>query len=245
MLAPDVVLLGDGGGVVQSVVRPVVEAGRVARLLAAGLGRIAAAVSAEPAQINGYPALILRLNGEIDTVITVRIDDGLITGLYAVRNPEKLSRVQAGNRCEPLSPEDPAGLPGGPVASQRPCTFSHCRMASATSFHPLSMVRSDRGAPGIGKTALLDYAAGAAAELEISRVEAIESEMELGFAGLHQLLLPFLDGISALRPRGATNPEIAAKLFISPSTVDYHLRKVFRKLDATSRRHLAGASPSG
>ena len=94
MLAPDVVLLGDGGGVVQAVVRPVVGAGRVARLLAAGLGRIAAAVSAEPAQINGYPALILRLNGEIDTVITVRIDDGLITGLYAVRNPEKLSRVQ-------------------------------------------------------------------------------------------------------------------------------------------------------
>ena len=94
MLAPDVVLLGDGGGVVQAVVRPVVGASRVARLLAAGLGRIAAAVSAEPVQINGYPALILRLNGEIDTVITVRIDDGLITGLYAVRNPEKLSRVQ-------------------------------------------------------------------------------------------------------------------------------------------------------
>jgi RNA polymerase sigma-70 factor, ECF subfamily len=94
ILAPDVVFLGDGGGVVEAVRAPVVGANRVARLLTAGLGRIAAAVSVQPAQVNGYPALILRLNGEIDTVIAVRIDDGLITGLYAVRNPEKLSHME-------------------------------------------------------------------------------------------------------------------------------------------------------
>jgi hypothetical protein len=41
-----------------------------------------------------YPALILRLNGEIGAVIAVRVDDGLITGFYAVRNPEKLSRIE-------------------------------------------------------------------------------------------------------------------------------------------------------
>jgi RNA polymerase sigma-70 factor, ECF subfamily len=94
ILAPDVVLLGDGGGVVQTVRAPVVGAGRVARLLAVGLSRIAATASLQPAQVNGYPALIVRLNGEIDTVIAVRIDDGLITGLYAVRNPEKLSHME-------------------------------------------------------------------------------------------------------------------------------------------------------
>jgi RNA polymerase sigma-70 factor (TIGR02957 family) len=93
VLAPDVVFLGDGGGVAQTVLKPVVGADRVARLLAAGLGRIAAA-SLQPAQVNGRPALILRFNGEIDTVLAARIDDGLITGLYAVRNPEKLSRVE-------------------------------------------------------------------------------------------------------------------------------------------------------
>ena len=93
ILAPDVVFLGDGGGVVQAVRAPVVGADRVAGLLAIGLRRIAAA-SLEPAQVNGYPALILRLDGEIDTVIAVRIDDGLITGLYAVRNPEKLSHME-------------------------------------------------------------------------------------------------------------------------------------------------------
>jgi len=90
ILAPDVVFLGDGGGVVQAALAPVVGADPVASVL----GRIGAAVSLQPAQVNGYPALILRLNGEIDTVVAVRIDNGLITGLYAVRNPEKLSRME-------------------------------------------------------------------------------------------------------------------------------------------------------
>jgi RNA polymerase sigma-70 factor (ECF subfamily) len=89
-LAPDVVLLSDGGGVVPAALAPVAGAGTVARVL----GRIAAAASLQPAQVNGYPALIIRLNGEIDTVLAVRIDDGLITGLYAVRNPQKLSHME-------------------------------------------------------------------------------------------------------------------------------------------------------
>jgi RNA polymerase sigma-70 factor (TIGR02957 family) len=94
ILAPDVVALSDGGGVVQAVPTPVVGACRVARLLTAGLPRIAAAATLEPAQVNGYPALIVRVNGQVDTVIAVRIDDGLISGLYAVRNPEKLARME-------------------------------------------------------------------------------------------------------------------------------------------------------
>jgi RNA polymerase sigma-70 factor (TIGR02957 family) len=93
ILAPGVVFLGDGGGVKQAALRPVVGADRVARL-AAKLGRVAAAVSLQPAQVNGCPALMLRLDGELDGVLAVRIDDGLVTGLYYVRNPEKLSRVE-------------------------------------------------------------------------------------------------------------------------------------------------------
>ena len=93
LLAPDVVFLGDGGGIVQAVHVPVVGASKVGRLLTIGLSRLPAGSSLQPAQVNGYPALILHLDGEVDTVLAVRIDSGLITGLYAVRNPEKLSRM--------------------------------------------------------------------------------------------------------------------------------------------------------
>ena len=64
----------------------------MARLL--GRTRTRARPRSQPAQVNGYPALIVRLDGEIDSVMAVRIDDGLITGLYAVRNPEKLSHME-------------------------------------------------------------------------------------------------------------------------------------------------------
>ena len=74
--------------------RPVVGAERVVRLFAVGLKLVGADMSVEPAQVNGYPALILRLGGEIDSVMAVRVEGGRVAGLYTVRNPEKLSRVE-------------------------------------------------------------------------------------------------------------------------------------------------------
>jgi DNA-binding CsgD family transcriptional regulator len=55
-----------------------------------------------------------------------------------------------------------------------------------------------RGEAGIGKTALLQYVAERASECRIVRVLGIESEMELAFAGLHQLCSPMLDGLDEL-----------------------------------------------
>ena len=55
-----------------------------------------------------------------------------------------------------------------------------------------------RGEVGIGKTALLDWAAGMAGDMRVTRVAGAESEIGLGFAGLHHLLVPFLGGLDLL-----------------------------------------------
>ncbi|MEV5015150.1 RNA polymerase sigma-70 factor [Streptomyces sp. NPDC053780] len=94
ILAPDVVLLGDGGGIKQAILRPVLGADKVARLMLGGLVKLPIDMSMHPAQVNGHPALLIRLDGELDTVMAVRFDHGRISGLYAVRNPEKLTRME-------------------------------------------------------------------------------------------------------------------------------------------------------
>ena len=90
ILAPDVVALGDGGGVKRAMPRPIVGADKVARLMQAGLMTAGDAMSAELVHVNGWPALILRDTDGLDSVMSVRVENGLATGVYTVRNPHKL-----------------------------------------------------------------------------------------------------------------------------------------------------------
>src|ERR1700739_3112996 len=70
-----------------------------------------------------------------------------------------------------------------------------------------------RGEPGVGKSALLDYLAGRAAGCWVVRAAGVESEMELAFAGLHQLLAPVLDRADALPgpQRGGALPAVGLR----------------------------------
>ena len=61
-----------------------------------------------------------------------------------------------------------------------------------------SAVQVLRGEAGVGKTALLQYVAEQATECRIARIAGVESEMELAFAGLHQLCAAMLDGLDGL-----------------------------------------------
>jgi RNA polymerase sigma-70 factor (ECF subfamily) len=94
VLAPEVVLVADGGGVKQAALRPIVGADKVARMIVTGLNRVDSILTAEPTVVNGNPSLVLRLDGQLDGVLAVRVEDARITGLYYVRNPEKLTRIE-------------------------------------------------------------------------------------------------------------------------------------------------------
>lgn len=93
VLAPDAVLIADGGGLKQAVMRPIVGAEKIARLFAGGLRKVHGTFTAFPIMLNGHPALAIHLDAELDGVLTIRYEGARITGLYYVRNPEKLSHV--------------------------------------------------------------------------------------------------------------------------------------------------------
>ncbi|MFF4764006.1 RNA polymerase sigma-70 factor [Streptomyces sp. NPDC001292] len=95
VLAPEVVLMSDGGGVKHAALRPVVGAEKVVRMFVGGIGKVQGKLTLEPTLVNGNPALFVRLDGEIDGIMAVRVEDARVAGLYYVRNPEKLSRVES------------------------------------------------------------------------------------------------------------------------------------------------------
>jgi len=93
VLAPDVVLVTDGGGFKKAALRPILGRDKVLRFLAAVSQGVDAV--ADVVVVNGAPALRLVVDGELDTVASMVVEDGLVTGLYLVRNPAKLARLDA------------------------------------------------------------------------------------------------------------------------------------------------------
>lgn len=94
VLAPDVLLVTDGGGLRQAALRPIAGRDKVLRFLAAATP---ADVDVELRQtlLGGRPGLVALVDGVVDSVITLEVAGGLVTSLFFVRNPEKLTRLDA------------------------------------------------------------------------------------------------------------------------------------------------------
>ncbi|MFE3293153.1 RNA polymerase sigma-70 factor [Rhodococcus sp. NPDC059234] len=90
VLAPDVVAVADGGGFAAAARKPIVGAAKVAHFLSRA-ARIPDFVTA-PACFNGMPAIRIDVGGEV-TAVSVVVEDGRISRIYAVRNPHKLGRL--------------------------------------------------------------------------------------------------------------------------------------------------------
>ncbi|TYL45807.1 RNA polymerase sigma-70 factor [Nocardioides sp. BGMRC 2183] len=95
VLAPDVVLVADGGGVAAAARIPLDGAAVVGRALSMFARRGPAGAMVSPTRVNGGPGLRVDVDGVLDTAISLVVVDGRIAGIYAVRNPAKLERLGA------------------------------------------------------------------------------------------------------------------------------------------------------
>ena len=91
VLAPDVVIVADGGGLVAAARRPIEGAERVAALLMRGVQSVD--FEAHAVWLNGSPAIRFDIGGQVDTAVSLAVENGRIVRIYAIRNPHKLARL--------------------------------------------------------------------------------------------------------------------------------------------------------
>ncbi|GGM57411.1 RNA polymerase sigma24 factor [Micromonospora sonchi] len=92
VLAPDVLVVGDGGGLAPAIPKPVRGAAKLAPVMAR-FAEVAPEARAFIVDLNGGIAARIDPGGENDTAVSFVIDDGRITEIYAIRNPHKLERL--------------------------------------------------------------------------------------------------------------------------------------------------------
>ena len=88
VISPDVVLISDGGGKASAARRPILGRDKVLRFLA---GVLPADIRLEAVWINGENGLAFREAGEVTAIATAVVQDGVVTTMHIVRNPDKLS----------------------------------------------------------------------------------------------------------------------------------------------------------
>jgi RNA polymerase sigma-70 factor (ECF subfamily) len=90
ILAPNAILVGDGGGKVQSVINPIYGAGHIARFFMGIRKNQHHGLQVFPAEVNSGAGMLTYRDGQLISVASVTIEDGQITGIYSVGNPDKI-----------------------------------------------------------------------------------------------------------------------------------------------------------
>ncbi|MFI6731151.1 RNA polymerase subunit sigma-24, partial [Streptomyces atratus] len=91
VMAPDVVMIADGGGVVAAALAPIHGVELVAPLLARA-NQVVAALETTTVWLNGAPAGRIEFDGE-PAAVSLVVENGRVTRIYVVRNPRKLTRL--------------------------------------------------------------------------------------------------------------------------------------------------------
>ncbi len=92
LMAPDVVLIADGGGLASAVRAPIHGAGAVAGFLARA-NRPEVRLATETVWLNAAPAGRIEFNGALGAAVSLVVENGRVTRIYLVRNPRKLTRL--------------------------------------------------------------------------------------------------------------------------------------------------------
>jgi RNA polymerase sigma-70 factor (TIGR02957 family) len=92
VMAPDVVMIADGGGLAAAARSPIYGAERVANVLARA-NRAAASFKTSTVWLNGAPAGRIEFDGELGAAVSLVVEDGRLTRIYIMRNPRKLARL--------------------------------------------------------------------------------------------------------------------------------------------------------
>jgi RNA polymerase sigma-70 factor, ECF subfamily len=94
LLTEDVTLMSDGGGRVTAARKPISGADHVARFLTGLVKKVGARrLTVRPTEVNGQPGFITYLNGRLQNVLALDIDDNRIRAIYIVVNPDKLRKI--------------------------------------------------------------------------------------------------------------------------------------------------------
>jgi RNA polymerase sigma-70 factor (TIGR02957 family) len=92
VLAPDVVAVADGGGLAPAARKPLAGRDRVGRAFAA-FATAAPGVALSAVWLNGAPGVRIDIDGEVHAAVSLTVEDGRITRIYAISNPHKLARL--------------------------------------------------------------------------------------------------------------------------------------------------------